>query len=556
MGKNTRRTFFILISAILFSGLTTAFVINQESRDFRLGKNLDIFFSLVRELNTFYVDDFDPEKIIRSAIDGILRALDPYTAYYAESETGELDLMTTGKYGGIGCLVRNNGDFAIVTEVYKGFPADAAGVKVGDLIVKVDGKPLKGFTVDKVSENLKGDPGTAISVTVLRNDREFEFSMKRERIVLPPVPWYGMIDSKTGYIRFTNFTQNCTDDVRKALLALKKQNPEGIILDLRSNPGGIMTEAVDVVNLFTGPGTEVVSTRGKVKQFDASYKTRSEAVDADIPLAVLINRASASASEIVAGAIQDLDRGVIVGQRSFGKGLVQITRPLSFNAQLKVTTAKYYIPSGRCIQAIDFAQRNEDGSVGYIPDSLIKTFHTRNGRPVKDGGGITPDIEIIPETLSQIATELYLRNLIFDYATIYYWSHPEVTSKDQISVTDSLYNDFTGFLEKRGFNYQTLTEKAFSEFADNAKREKYFDANRDLFSALEKEVTHNLQKDLSNFRNEISEILTDEIIRRYFYEEGAIEWSVRNDEQVKKAVEILNDKSLYRSLLSGKTSRQ
>ncbi len=556
MGKNTRRTFFILISAILFSGLTTAFVINQESRDFRLGKNLDIFFSLVRELNTFYVDDFDPEKIIRSAIDGILRALDPYTAYYAESETGELDLMTTGKYGGIGCLVRNNGDFAIVTEVYKGFPADAAGVKVGDLIVKVDGKPLKGFTVDKVSEYLKGDPGTAISVTVLRNDREFEFSMKRERIVLPPVPWYGMIDSKTGYIRFTNFTQNCTDDVRKALLALKKQNPEGIILDLRSNPGGIMTEAVDVVNLFTGPGTEVVSTRGKVKQFDASYKTRSEAVDADIPLAVLINRASASASEIVAGAIQDLDRGVIVGQRSFGKGLVQITRPLSFNAQLKVTTAKYYIPSGRCIQAIDFAQRNEDGSVGYIPDSLIKTFHTRNGRPVKDGGGITPDIEIIPETLSQIATELYLRNLIFDYATIYYWSHPEVTSKDQISVTDSLYNDFTGFLEKRGFNYQTLTEKAFSEFADNAKREKYFDANRDLFSALEKEVTHNLQKDLSNFRNEISEILTDEIIRRYFYEEGAIEWSVRNDEQVKKAVEILNDKSLYRSLLSGKTSRQ
>ncbi|NMC41846.1 MAG: S41 family peptidase [Bacteroidales bacterium] len=556
MGKNTRRTFLILVSAVLFSGLTTAFVINQESRDFRLGRNLDIFLSLVRELNTFYVDEFDPDKIIRAAIDGILRALDPYTSYYAESETGELDLLTTGKYGGIGCLVRNNGDFAIVTEVYKGFPADAAGVKVGDLIVKVDSKPMKGFPVDKVSEHLKGDPGTTISVTVLRNNREYDFSMKRERIVLPPVPWYGMIDSKTGYIRFTNFTQNCTEDVRKALLALKKQNPQGVILDLRSNPGGIMTEAVDVVNLFTGPGTDVVSTRGKVKQFDASYKTRSEPVDADIPLVILINRASASASEIVAGAVQDLDRGVIVGQRSFGKGLIQITRPLSFNAQLKVTTAKYYIPSGRCIQAIDFAQRNEDGSVGYIPDSLIKTFYTRNGRPVKDGGGITPDIEIIPETLSQIATELYLRNLIFDYATIYFWTHPAITSTDQISVTDSLYNDFTGFLEKRGFNYQTLTERAFSEFAANAKREKYFDANRDLFTALEKEVTHNLQKDLTNFRNEISEILIDEIIRRYFYEDGAIEWSVRNDEQVKKAVEILNDKALYRSLLSGRNSRQ
>lgn len=554
MGKNTRRTFLILFIAVLISGLSTAFVINQESRDFRLGKNLDIFMSLVRELNTFYVEEFDPDKIIRAAIDGILRALDPYTSYYSESETGDLDLMTTGKYGGIGCLVRNNGDFAIVTEVYKGFPADAAGVKPGDLIVKVDGMTLKGFPVDKVSDHLKGDPGTAITVTVMRNGREYDFSMKRERISLPPVPWYGMIDSKTGYIRFTNFTQNCNEDVRKALLDLKKNNPEGIILDLRSNPGGIMNEAVDVVNLFTGPGTEVVSTKGKVKQFDAIYKTRGQAVDENIPLVILINRASASASEIVAGAIQDLDRGVIVGQRSFGKGLVQITRPLSFNAQLKVTTAKYYIPSGRCIQAIDFAHRNEDGSVGYIPDSLIKTFFTRNGRPVKDGGGITPDIEIVPETLSQIATELYLRNLIFDYATIFYWSHQDIASIDQITVTDSVYNDFIRFLEKRGFNYQTLTERAFSDLAENARREKYYDVNRDLFSTLEKEITHNLRKDLQNFRSEITEILTDEIIRRYFYEEGAIEWSVRNDEQVRKGIEILNNKALYRSVLSGKNN--
>jgi len=554
MGKNTRRTFLILFIAVLISGLSTAFVINQESRDFRLGKNLDIFLSLVRELNTFYVEEFDPDKIIRAAIDGILRTLDPYTTYYSESETGDLDLMTTGKYGGIGCLVRNNGDYAIVTEVYKGFPADAAGVKVGDMIVKVDGRTLKGFPVDKVSEHLKGDPGTAITVTVMRNGREYDFSMKRERISLPPVPWYGMIDSKTGYIRFTNFTQSCNEDVRKALLDLKKNSPEGIILDLRSNPGGIMNEAVDVVNLFTGPGTEVVSTKGKVKQFDATYKTRSQAVDENIPLVILINRASASASEIVAGAIQDLDRGVIVGQRSFGKGLVQITRPLSFNAQLKVTTAKYYIPSGRCIQAIDFAHRNEDGSVGYIPDSLIKTFFTRNGRPVKDGGGITPDIEIVPETLSQIATELYIRNHIFDYATLFFWSHQDIASIDHVTVTDSVYNDFIRFLEKRGFNYQTLTERAFSDLTDNARREKYYDVNRDLFSALEKEITHNLRKDLENFRSEITEILTDEIIRRYFYEEGAIEWSVRNDEQVKKGMEILNNKALYRSVLSGKNN--
>jgi len=555
MNKNTRKKRIpIILLAIVLGIISTAFLINQESRDFKLGKSLDIFFSVVRELNTFYVDEFDPEKLIRSAIDGMLKTLDPYTTYYSESEVNELDLMTTGKYGGIGCVVRSNGEYAIVTEVYKGFPADVAGIKPGDLILQVDDQLLKGQPVEKVSEKLKGDPGTVVKVTIERNGAQMELNMTRERISLPPVPYYGMINSKTGYIRFTNFTQNCNEDVKKALVSLKLYNPEGIILDLRSNPGGIMNEAVEIVNLFVDGGTEVVSTKGKVKQFDAVYKTKGKAVDEKIPLTVMINKSSASAAEIVAGAIQDLDRGVIVGQRSFGKGLVQITRPLSYNSSLKVTTAKYYIPSGRCIQAIDFAHRNEDGSVGYIPDSLIKTFKTRNGRPVKDGGGITPDVETVPESLSLLASELYVKNYIFDFATKYYWSHPDIKSIDQISLTDDDYNDFITFLYNKGFNYQTFTEKSFSELVKNAQREKYFDTNKELFNLLQKEITHDLKKDLMNFKNEITELLTAEIIKRYFYEEGAIQWSIKYDEEIKKAANILADKSLYKSILQGKTN--
>ncbi len=539
---------FIFALILLISG--SAFLINQESRDFRLGKNLDIFFSLIRELNTFYVDEINPDKIIRTGIESILASLDPYTTYIPESELEQFNFMTTGKYGGIGCLIRNNGDNAVVTEVYKGFPADKAGIKPGDIILKVNGQLLRGMQIDKVSEKLKGDPGTEVTITIERNGNELSYPLTRERVVLPPVPYYGIIDSVIGYIRFTNFTQNCNEDVKKALVELKKLNPEGIILDLRSNPGGIMSEAVDVVNLFVGPGIEVVSTKGKVKQFDAVYKTKNQPVDENIRLVVLINRMTASASEIVAGAIQDLDRGMIVGQRSFGKGLVQITRPLSYNAQLKVTTAKYYIPSGRCIQAIDFAQRNEDGSVGYIPDSLIKTFKTRNGRPVKDGGGITPDIEAEPGTLSQIATELYTRNIIFDFATQYYWNHPEIKNINEFSLDDQDYESFINLVYSRNFNYQTRTERSFAQFVENARKEKYYERNKELFLSLQKEISHDLKKDLEIFREEITDLLTDEIISRYFYEEGAIEWSIRKDQQVQKALEILKNKPLYNSILS------
>jgi carboxyl-terminal processing protease len=549
--KNRRKVIIILVSLFIFAGLSTGFLITQETRDFRLGKNMDIFFSLLREVNTFYVDEIDPDKVIKSGIDNMLKTLDPYTVYYPEEETDDLSFMTSGKYGGIGSLVRSNGDYVIVSEVYKGFPADLAGIRAGDLLKKVDGISLKGFSTDKVSDKLKGIPGTDISLTVERNGLDKEFKLKREKIAIPPVPYFGMLDSGTGYIRFTNFTQNCIEDVKAALVSLKDSNAQQIILDLRSNPGGLLTEAVEIVNLFVGPGNEVVSTRGKVKQFDETFKTEKAAVDEKIALAVIINRGSASASEIVAGAIQDLDRGVIIGQRSFGKGLVQITRPLSYNTQLKVTTAKYYIPSGRCIQARDFSQPNEDGSVGFIPDSLIKEFKTKNGRIVKDGGGIAPDIDIQPEALSQVATELYLRNHIFDFATAYYWAHPGISTPDSFSFTDKDFNDFRDFLKNRNFSYKTLTEESLNDLIDVAKREKYYTGHEDLFNTLEKDLSHSLDEDLNTFRPEITELLEDEIMRRYFYESGAIGATIKKDEQVIKALEVLNDKKIYESVLRG-----
>lgn len=541
----------IVVSLMLIVGISTGFLVTQETRDFKIAKNLDIFFSLFRELNTFYVDDIDPDKLIKAGMDNMLKTLDPYTVYFPESDADEFAIMTTGKYGGIGSLVRNSGDYVVISEVYRGFPADKAGIKPGDLLKKVDGVSLKGLPTEKVSEKLKGNPGTDITLTIDRNGKEEDLAIKREKIVMPPVPYYGMIDSKTGYIRFTNFTQNCIDNVKSALIDLKNKNAQQIIIDLRGNPGGLLTEAVEIVNLFTAEGTEVVSTKGKVKQFDEDFKTPKQAVDEKIPLAVIINRSSASASEIVAGAIQDLDRGVIVGQRSYGKGLVQITRPLSYNTQLKVTTAKYYIPSGRCIQARDFSHPNEDGSVGIIPDSLISEFKTRNGRIVKDGGGIAPDVEILPDPLSQISSELYIRNFIFDFATEYYWAHPDIKAPGQFVFTDKDYDDFKTFLIKRNFNYKTSTEESLNELITNAKKEKYYEIHKDLFNSLETDVAHSLEQDLKLFRPEISDLLEDEIISRYFYEDGAIEWTIKSDEQILKARDILNNKEEYSSILKG-----
>lgn len=548
MKKSAKYTVIMLITAVAI--LVTGFLPQDQSRDFRIAKNLDIFFSLFRELNSFYVDEIDPEKVVRTGINSMLQSLDPYTEYYSETELDDIAFMTTGKYGGIGALIRNSGDYAVVSQIYRGFPADIAGIKPGDLLKKVDNRSLKGLTSDKISDNLKGDPGTTIEITVERGGRDSVFVLKRDRVAVSPLPYYGMIDNNTAYIRFTSFTQNCGQDVRNALIDLRtKYSPTQVILDLRGNPGGLMNEATEVVNIFVGPGNEVVATRGKVKQFDTVSKTTRQPVDTDIPLVVLISRGSASAAEIVAGAIQDLDRGVVMGQRSFGKGLVQVTRPLSYNGQLKVTTAKYYIPSGRCIQALDFAHRNEDGSVGFIPDSLISEFKTKNGRIVKDGGGITPDVVITPPMLSQVATELYLNNHIFDFATNFYLKNPDIKSVDEIKITDAVYSGFTEFLKSRNFTYKTATATALEGLITMARREKYYDLHAEAFSALESNLAINLDTDLALFRSEISELLEDEIAERYFYQEGAIQNAVGRDSTVLKAIELLNDREKYSGIL-------
>jgi len=548
-GKTKR--IIILSLAVFTAALTYGFLAGgQESKDFKLTKNLDIYISLFRELNAFYVDEIDPEKLVTKSINSMLSTLDPYTVYYPEEDTGDLDFMTTGKYGGFGSLIRKSGDYITVTNVYKGFPADNNGIKPGDVMISIDGISLKDVSSDKASGMLKGEPGTEAEIVFRRNGEEFTKKLKREKISISAVPYYGMIDSNTGYIRFTNFTQNCISEVKDALIDLKeKQGAQDLILDLRNNPGGLVNEAVEIVNLFVKPGQEVVSTRGRAKQYDAVFRTNKNPVAPDMPVVVLINRASASASEIVAGALQDLDRGIIVGERSYGKGLVQVARPLSYKAQLKLTTAKYYIPSGRCIQAVDFSHPNEDGSVGYIPDSLIKTFMTKNGRPVKDGGGIIPDVVVPSEMFTRFTSELYVQNMVFDYSTKYFWSHPAPSVIDSLRVTDSDLADFASFLKGKNFSYQTDSEAALEDLAAVAREEKLYDENSATIDKLRAGMSHSLERDLETQKRDVTELLESELAGRYFYDSGMVEYSLSRDSQVLEAVRIAEDGARYRTLL-------
>ena len=486
MIRGHRNRILLAVAMLVAATVTFGFIIGgQESRDFRLTKNLDIYISLVRELNAFYVDEIDPEKLVNKSIEGMLSTLDPYTSFYPEDESDDLDFMTTGKYGGFGSLIRKSGDYIQVTNVYKGFPADKGGIRAGDLMLSIDGISLKDVSSDKASGMLKGEPGTEAEIVIRRNGEELTKTLKRERISISAVPYYGMVDENTGYIRFTSFTQNCIAEVREALIDLKeKQGAEDLILDLRSNPGGLVQEAVEIVNLFVKPGQEIVSTRGRAKQYDAVFRTSKGPVAPDMPVVVLINRASASASEIVAGALQDLDRAIIVGERSFGKGLVQVARPLSYKAQVKITTAKYYIPSGRCIQAVDFSHPNEDGSVGYIPDSLINTFRTRNGRPVKDGGGIIPDVTVPSDMLNRFTSELYVQNMIFDFATEYYWSQPQPESPGSLKLKEGDIERFTAFLVERKFSYSTESESLLDELERASREEDLYAGNSETIEKL------------------------------------------------------------------------
>ncbi len=545
-----RRNIFITGGLLII--LSFGFVKTQD-KDFELVKSLDIFYSLFRELNLFYVDETDPADLIETGIEAMLNSLDPYTSYISESEMDDFNFMTTGNYGGIGSLIRKSGSYVIIADPYEGSPAAEAGLKAGDKILSINNFNAKNKEISTVSEKLKGEPGTEITLEIRRPGEEKNRKIKitRENIHIDNVSYHGTIENNTGYIRLSNFTLGAGKEVKDAFTELKQNDGiDKLVLDLRGNPGGLLIEAVRVCNLFIDKGELIVSTKGKVKQWDKDHYTTLDPIDTDIPIVILIGRGSASASEIVAGAMQDLDRAVILGQRSFGKGLVQTTRQLKYNTQLKVTTAKYYIPSGRCIQALDYTNRNEDGSVGYVPDSLVSEFSTRNGRKVYDGGGIIPDIQDTMETLSQATIMLYADNKIFDFATDYVLRNPTPPENGIIRISNEEYRNFKDFVITSGFTYETRSENALEKLIETAKEEKYYELASDEFDTLKKKLAHNNEKDLEIFKEEIKEFINEEIAGRYFYQRGRIRTSVKTDKQIEKATSLLIQQEEYDKILN------
>ena len=537
----------------IFIGVTSITIYAfDDNTNFEIAKNLDIYYTLFRELNLYYVDETKPGDLIKKSIDAMLNSLDPYTVYIPESQMEDFRFMTTGQYGGVGALIRQDGDYVVITESYEGFPAQKNDIRAGDIIIEIDGQSLKGKLSSEVSELLKGQPKTNLKLKLKRPGQEqlIEKNIEREEIKIDNVPYYGVVRDSIGYINLSSFTETSSADVRKALIDLKeKKGITSLIFDLRGNPGGLLIEAVNIVNLFVPKADLIVSTKGKVKEWDKDYTAVAAPVDAQMPIVVLVNSGSASASEIVAGAIQDLDRGVIIGQRSYGKGLVQTTRPLSYNAKLKVTTAKYYTPSGRCIQALDYTHRNPDGSVGTVPDSLVTEFKTRNGRSVYDGGGVIPDIKLEPDILSNLTISLYAKNFIFDFATQYVLKHPTIPSAVDFNMNDDLYNEFVAYLSDKDFDYETQSEEDFKLLQESTKQEKYDELVKDEMEALKKKLAHDKNKDLQVFKPEVKQLLSEEIVSRYYYQKGRMQYMLKEDPSMKEAISVLKDKAKYNNIL-------
>lgn len=523
-----------------------------NDRDFEMSKNLDIYHTLFRELSIYYVDEINPGDLVKKSIDEMLKSLDPYTVFIPESDIEDFRFMTTGQYGGIGAYIRSSDGHVVVSEPIDGSPAMLAGLKAGDLILEIDGKDVRDYATDKVSELLKGEPKSKVTLTVETpfTNKKRKVEIIRQKIKVKSVPYYGMVADGIGYISLSNFTENCTQEVKDALLDLKKNNQlKGLVLDLRGNPGGLLNEAVSMSNLFVDKGNEIVSTKGKVKMWNKTYYATSDPVDTQLPLAILVNSGTASASEIVSGVVQDLDRGVIIGCRTYGKGLVQTTRDLSYNTKLKLTTAKYYIPSGRCIQALDYSHRNADGSVGKIADSLITQFKTRAGRIVYDGGGVLPDIKFEPEIMSRIAVSLYTKNLIFDYATLYNQQHQSIGKPEDFRIDDATYDDFVNFLSDKNYDYNLESEKLINELESVVKKEKYEAQVGDELEKLRTKLAHDKTKDLQTFKSEIITLLQEEIVSRYYYQVGRVKSQMTNDSTLFKAIDILTDSKAYAKLL-------
>ncbi|MDB9963860.1 S41 family peptidase [Vicingaceae bacterium] len=521
---------------------------------FELSKNLDIFSTLLKELNTYYVDETKPGELMKTGIDAMLESLDPYTNYIPESAIEDYRFMTTGQYGGIGALIHKDSNEIIISEPYEGFPAFKSGLKAGDVILKVNENEVEGKNSDDISKLLRGQSGSSLNVTIKRPNvvEPMVKEIVRETIKINDVPYFKMLDNEVGYIKLSSFTQTASKEFIAAFNELKDKGMKELVFDLRGNGGGLLIEAVDIVNIFIAKGQKVVETRGKLKKWDATYLTRKEPLDTKIPIAILVDAGSASASEIVSGTLQDYDRAVIVGRQTFGKGLVQQTRPLSYNAQLKVTVAKYYIPSGRCIQRIDYSSKDGLGKAQTVPDSLINSFKTvLNKRPVKDGKGIKPDLFTEEESMSIITATLMRSYNIFNYATLYYLNNPKIAPAKEFQLSDKEYNEFIAFLADKEYNYSTQSEEVLKKLKEVAKDEKYFASAEIEYGALLEKLTPKIESDLIKFKSEIKMVLENEIISRYYFQDGRIEQSLNSDPDVKEALQLLKNKKQYNEILAG-----
>ena len=560
----TRRNFTIkhlaiLVVVCLAAGFITGFT--SEKRNFQLSKNLDIFNALVKEAEMFYVDSMDVEKSVRRGIDAMLSGLDPYTEYYPESEMETLKLMTTGEYGGIGSLIRqrNNKGGVVIAEPTEGMPAALAGLKAGDRILAIDTIDVSGSTNERVSSLLKGVPNTTFTITIQRpgEQKPRKIEITRKQIVTPQVIYYGVRQDSIGYIYLQGFTDKSAQEVKEAFLDLKQNHHiKSLILDLRNNGGGVLEGAVQIVGMFVPKGSEVISTRGKVRQWDRTYRTPVEPLDTVMPMAVLINGGSASASEIVSGSLQDLDRAVLIGQRSFGKGLVQSTRDLPYDGKLKVTISKYYIPSGRCIQQLDYSHRREDGSVGAVPDSLTSVFYTSKGRPVRDGGGVRPEFEIEEPKTPTMLYYLAADTVLFDFVTDWAQKHPKIAPIESFVVTDEDFEALKRYAMEKNFTYDRQSEKALKNLREVAEFEGYLDEDSTLFAALEAKLTPNLERDFDRFKDQVKKVLASEIVKRYYYQSGNLQESLKDDKVLDKALEVLADPALYARTLSAPEKKE
>ena len=560
--KRNGKVISICVGMLLLGGIFFAFN-KADDRNFQIVKSLDVFNSVFKELDMFYVDSIDPKEIVEYGIRAMLSKTDPYTEYYPE-EDNTLKEMTSGKFGGIGSVIRyySPRKRVAIIEPSEGHPAAEAGLKAGDIILEINGKEMlqENRTPNEmtsfVSDHLRGEPGTLCVIKVDRPTSDstyvpMEFKITRGTIRTNPVPYYGMLNDSIGFIYISTFSvEGCSKEIKRAFIELKQQGATSMVLDVRSNTGGLLSEAVNVVNFFVPKGKEIVKTKGKFKQMDYAYRTTNEPIDLEIPMAVLVDGGTASAAEILSGSLQDLDRAVVIGNRTYGKGLVQTLRNLPYNSSMKITTAKYYIPSGRCVQAIDYSKRNADGSIARTPDSLTTVFHTAAGREVRDGGGIRPDIEVKMDKTPNILFYLVNDDMIFDYATQYVIKHPTIAKVEDFQLTDADYADFKEMLKKRDFTYDRQSEEVLKKLKEFAEFEGYMENAKDEFVALEKKLQHNLDLELDRFAKDIKPLIAEEIVKRYYFEKGAVQETLKDDADLKKALEVLQDLEEYKKVLT------